>query len=743
MPLYELYRMTKAKLDSMEKDNTCATDQSSALENDFFELVWENGQISMQGKSSRARKSPIHKSLPSHSLPSHSPRTRDKDVGFGVDTRMGKLGDLDSGLNEIPLPVPSDEMNLSQDEDMISWLNYPMGDSLQHEYSFDFTRDVSGVTVNEFPAASNNFALIDKRSNGNQICKDSHKSPMPGVSNSEQANLTKGSSTGEVETSGLKGNNSQLYQPSSQQCQTSFAPIRSKISDITENNTSNAILQAPCGEITQIPSSSNGFCSLNMQKQDPLCPRNSSNMMNFSHFARPAAIVRANLQSISMMSGLSSARSESLGTRKKDIDASSSNPPESTLVDLNNQKNCQKLDPSKSELKPANPKSLGQKADFAKQFDPACKEDDAFKDDQISKQVPTESGTKGLSAVEKTINAEVASSSICSGNAMKRGSDDANKNLKRKSQDTEDSECQSEEVEEESVDIKKAAPPRGTSSKRSRAAEVHNLSERRRRDRINEKMRALQELIPNCNKVDKASMLDEAIEYLKTLQLQVQIMSMGAGLYASPNPMMLHPGMQHMQTPHMASFSPIGIGMQMGLGMGYGMGFPDMNSGSPRFPMVQVPQMQGTHFPVLPMPGPSAALHGMPTSSPQAFGFPGPGIYMPMPNAPRVSMPGGPLMNPSTSGQNAFGAAGPGETADSASPSSLKDPMPNVNSQVMPGSGGSNSTMQMSTQCEATNVETDQRALVRTGGHTSSINDSGATNPSKEHDHVISKSCKD
>nr|AKN09605.1 basic helix-loop-helix transcription factor [Salvia miltiorrhiza] len=63
-------------------------------------------------------------------------------------------------------------------------------------------------------------------------------------------------------------------------------------------------------------------------------------------------------------------------------------------------------------------------------------------------------------------------------------------------------------------------PPR--SSKRSRAAEVHNLSEKRRRSRINEKLKALQNLIPNSNKTDKASMLDEAIEYLKQLQLQVQ-----------------------------------------------------------------------------------------------------------------------------------------------------------------------------------------------------------------------------
>lgn len=92
-----------------------------------------------------------------------------------------------------------------------------------------------------------------------------------------------------------------------------------------------------------------------------------------------------------------------------------------------------------------------------------------------------------------------------------------------------------QDVEEDSVGLRKSGPARGSSSKRSRCAEVHNLSERvmkivksyltwktvfyhnnysyyycsefydlndqRRRDRINEKMRALQELIPNCNKV--------------------------------------------------------------------------------------------------------------------------------------------------------------------------------------------------------------------------------------------------
>ncbi|CAN6978383.1 hypothetical protein BRARA_I04061 [Brassica rapa] len=91
---------------------------------------------------------------------------------------------------------------------------------------------------------------------------------------------------------------------------------------------------------------------------------------------------------------------------------------------------------------------------------------------------------------------------------------------------------------------------RSGSTRRSRAAEVHNLSERRRRDRINERMKALQELIPHCSKTDKASILDEAIDYLKTLQMQLQVMWMGSGMAAAAaaaaTPMMF-PGVQSSQ----------------------------------------------------------------------------------------------------------------------------------------------------------------------------------------------------
>ncbi|KAG2260496.1 hypothetical protein Bca52824_079790 [Brassica carinata] len=58
-------------------------------------------------------------------------------------------------------------------------------------------------------------------------------------------------------------------------------------------------------------------------------------------------------------------------------------------------------------------------------------------------------------------------------------------------------------------------------------------SKRRRRDEmISNKMRTLKQLVPNCHKRDKASVLDKTIEYMKNLQLQLQVMSiMGMNPY--------------------------------------------------------------------------------------------------------------------------------------------------------------------------------------------------------------------
>ncbi|KAL0389442.1 UNVERIFIED_CONTAM: Transcription factor UNE12 [Sesamum calycinum] len=57
-----------------------------------------------------------------------------------------------------------------------------------------------------------------------------------------------------------------------------------------------------------------------------------------------------------------------------------------------------------------------------------------------------------------------------------------------------------------------------------------------RRERIAERIRALQELVPSVNKTDRAAMLDEIVDYVKFLRLQVKVLSMsrlgGAGAVA-------------------------------------------------------------------------------------------------------------------------------------------------------------------------------------------------------------------
>ncbi|KAM3316039.1 hypothetical protein ACQJBY_034273 [Aegilops geniculata] len=64
-----------------------------------------------------------------------------------------------------------------------------------------------------------------------------------------------------------------------------------------------------------------------------------------------------------------------------------------------------------------------------------------------------------------------------------------------------------------------------SSSGRRRSCCSGKAAEPRRRDKINDKMRTLQQLIPRCSKTDKVSTLEEVIKYMKSLQHQVQVMS--------------------------------------------------------------------------------------------------------------------------------------------------------------------------------------------------------------------------
>ncbi|XXG83744.1 hypothetical protein AAC387_Pa10g1432 [Persea americana] len=64
-------------------------------------------------------------------------------------------------------------------------------------------------------------------------------------------------------------------------------------------------------------------------------------------------------------------------------------------------------------------------------------------------------------------------------------------------------------------------------ARRGQATDSHSLAERVRREKINERMRCLQELVPGCYKtMGMAVMLDEIINYVQSLQNQVEFLSM-------------------------------------------------------------------------------------------------------------------------------------------------------------------------------------------------------------------------
>ncbi|XP_065029287.1 transcription factor bHLH75-like isoform X1 [Musa acuminata AAA Group] len=64
-------------------------------------------------------------------------------------------------------------------------------------------------------------------------------------------------------------------------------------------------------------------------------------------------------------------------------------------------------------------------------------------------------------------------------------------------------------------------------ARRGEATDSHSLAERERRKKINERMRRLQNQIPGCHKtMGMARMLDQTISYVRSLQNQVEFLSM-------------------------------------------------------------------------------------------------------------------------------------------------------------------------------------------------------------------------
>uniref|UniRef100_A0ACD5V2M8 Uncharacterized protein n=1 Tax=Avena sativa TaxID=4498 RepID=A0ACD5V2M8_AVESA len=72
---------------------------------------------------------------------------------------------------------------------------------------------------------------------------------------------------------------------------------------------------------------------------------------------------------------------------------------------------------------------------------------------------------------------------------------------------------------------KSSSKKAGTRASRGEATDPQSLYARKRRERINERLKTLQNLVPNGTKVDISTMLEEAVQYVKFMQLQIKLLS--------------------------------------------------------------------------------------------------------------------------------------------------------------------------------------------------------------------------
>uniref|UniRef100_A0ACD5XM25 Uncharacterized protein n=1 Tax=Avena sativa TaxID=4498 RepID=A0ACD5XM25_AVESA len=78
---------------------------------------------------------------------------------------------------------------------------------------------------------------------------------------------------------------------------------------------------------------------------------------------------------------------------------------------------------------------------------------------------------------------------------------------------------------QESTDAASVSPKGKARAGRGAATDPQSLYARKRRERINERLKTLQTLVPNGTKVDMSTMLEEAVQYVKFLQLQIKVLS--------------------------------------------------------------------------------------------------------------------------------------------------------------------------------------------------------------------------
>ncbi|XP_072979481.1 uncharacterized protein [Typha angustifolia] len=150
-------------------------------------------------------------------------------------------------------------------------------------------------------------------------------------------------------------------------------------------------------------------------------------------------------------------------------------------------------------------------------------------DDDISAKIPTKKARASMPAPRRAKNSKSKKSQKC---VSTDNDEETNAEFNGQSCSSyisdEDSNASQEMNGEENTSYNSSATQdlnANTTAGRGSATNPQSLYARKRRERINERLRILQNLVPNGNKVDISTMLEEAVQYVKFLQLQIKLLS--------------------------------------------------------------------------------------------------------------------------------------------------------------------------------------------------------------------------